>query len=131
MDCTNLNLASACEIGLVLTSDTKIRKLNREYRGKDKATDVLSFSMIEGEPTSIKHTLLGDVVISVDTMKRQAKKYDVYAYQEFLRLLIHGILHLFGYDHENVSKKEAIQMRTTEDRLYHKYLEMASQVMSG
>lgn len=113
-----LKLATTCEIGVIITTDASIRKLNRTYRGKDKHTDVLSFSMIEGPDSLHPAPILGDVVISLPTAIRQAKEYDVNLYQELLRLLIHGILHLCGYEHEGVSKNIANKMRSDEDLIY-------------
>jgi len=123
-----LPLSNECELSLVLTSDKEIQKLNYRYRGKNKATDVLSFSMIEGEVGLVHSTCLGDIVISLDTAKKQAQEYNVNLYQELLRLLIHGILHLTGYDHENVSIKEAAKMRKFEENLYNKYLLRAKKI---
>jgi probable rRNA maturation factor len=93
-----------------------MRRFNRDFRGKDKPTDVLSFSQLEGE-SPVPSPSLGDLVISVDTTKRQAKEYGVTYTQEFLRLMVHGILHLHGYDHEGVSKAEAQRMRRREERI--------------
>lgn len=105
------------EISLLFTNDAKIRSLNAQYRGKDKATDVLSFSHIEGLTLLSLDSSLGDIVISTDTARRQARQYRVTLNAEILRLLIHGILHLFGYDHEGVSARKAQQMRRTEARI--------------
>ena len=99
-----------------------MRSLNKQYRGKDKATDVLSFAALDVElPKALrKHTprMLGDLAISVDTLLRQAKEYGVTPKEELLRLLIHGTLHLLGYDHENVSAKEAQRMRRKEATVF-------------
>ncbi len=95
-------------LSLRIVSDRTMRALNRKYRGKDKATDVLSFPMRERE-------LLGDIVISVDTAKRQAKAYDAPLERELERLLIHGILHLLGHDHEKASERK--KMEAEERRL--------------
>lgn len=116
----DLPLAEHCEMGIIITDDPGIKLLNKKYRGKNKPTDVLSFSMIEGSDLLLKSPSLGDVVISLPTAIRQAKEYDVNLHQEVLRLLIHGTLHLLGYDHENVPKKRAAEMRKTEDRIYEK-----------
>lgn len=115
-----LPLAEHCEMGIIITDDPGIKLLNKKYRGKNKPTDVLSFSMIEGSDLLLKSPSLGDVVISLPTAIRQAEEYDVNLYQEVLRLLIHGTLHLLGYDHENVPKKKAAMMRKTEDQIYEK-----------
>ncbi|MDQ7082921.1 MAG: rRNA maturation RNase YbeY [Aquificota bacterium] len=79
-----------------------MRELNREYRGKDRPTDVLSFP----DGTSIAgKVLLGDVVISVDTAKRQAQNLG-HSLGEVERLLVHGVIHLLGYDHEPGGEEE-------------------------
>ena len=83
-------------------SDDEIRKLNSEYRGKDEPTDILTFAIsdgdsfpeVEGEPLD-----LGDVFISLESMRRNAAAFSVTEDEELSRLLIHGILHLLGYDH--------------------------------
>ena len=98
-----------CELSLTLTTDRAIRRLNRDFRGIDAATDVLSFSQIEQagaaplDPRSVKNSLglpVGDVVISIDTAIRQAREFRVSPASRLRRLLIHGFLHLIGYDHE-------------------------------
>lgn len=106
------------ELSLVITSDREIQELNRFYRKKDKPTDVLSFSQLENLKHGLPSKSLGDIVISFETALLQSKKYGVTIDHEILRLLIHGILHLFGYDHEGVSKSVAERMRRTEKKLY-------------
>lgn len=107
-------LAAAGERGsslsLTLVDDAAIRTLNREHRGKDKPTDVLSFSLVEGNGAAPpeQERLLGDVVISVDTAKRQAKDYSATLQDELYRLLIHGILHVLGHDHERADERRAM-----------------------
>lgn len=108
------------QLEIVLTSDTKVHALNLHYRGKDKPTDVLSFSQLEGPASAYAHSI-GDVVISLDTTERQAKFFGVSLSAELMRLLIHGTLHLFGFDHEGVSKKEAARMRRTERKLLRQF----------
>ena len=116
-------LTNPCEISISITDDTEIQKLNQQYRGKDKPTDVLSFSLI-GEKIEENITLpsIGDIVISLETAQKQAVEYNVNLYQEVLRLLIHGILHIIGYDHEDVPEQEAQEMRELEEKLYQQYL---------
>lgn len=109
------------EISVLFCDDPFIQQLNREYRRKDKATDVLSFSAIEESQGFIEGESLGDLVISVPTAERQAKRYRVTVRDEILRLLIHGTLHLFGYDHEKVSKTRAALMRRREKLLFSRY----------
>lgn len=99
---------SYCELNLV--SSETIREINREHRGKDYATDVLSFSQVEGEEIS-GNSFLGDIVISIPYAKEQAEQYGHSLLSELKYLILHGILHLIGYDHTeeedgNMSKME-------------------------
>ena len=96
------------ELSILIVDDEEIQKLNREYRGKDKPTNVLSFPMRDGEPPYIS-PLLGDVVISSETNKKEADEADITFDERFSQLLIHGILHLTGYDHE-LSDDHAVSM---------------------
>jgi len=98
-------------ISVLLTNDTEMRKLNEKYRAKDKSTDVLSFSMREGQDfPKIEKENLGDIVISLDYAEKQAKEFEVSLEQELKRLLVHGCLHLLGYEHEDVSEDKAKEM---------------------
>jgi probable rRNA maturation factor len=85
------------DINLVVTSDQKIRVLNRKYRGQDKPTDVLSFNI---DKPSQRGGTFGEIYISAQTAKRQAESNHVSLIDEYLRLFCHGLLHLFGYDHK-------------------------------
>jgi len=114
-----------CELSLTLTTDRAIGRLNRDYRGIDAATDVLSFSQIEQagaaplDPRSVKNSPglpVGDVVISIDTAIRQARESRVSTASRLRRLLIHGFLHLIGYDHER-SAADARRMFARERTL--------------
>ncbi|RJP23469.1 MAG: rRNA maturation RNase YbeY [Candidatus Omnitrophota bacterium] len=87
------------EIGVLLVDDEELRRLNREYRGVDAATDVLSFSLREGEPIGQIH-VLGDIVISGETAARQAQVFGHETADEIDELIFHGYIHLLGYDHE-------------------------------
>jgi len=99
--------------------DHQIKKLNQKYLYRSRPTDVISFSQIEGEFSHININLLGDVVISVETAKRQAKQVKTTLQDEITFLLIHGILHLLGYDHESSTKKSR-EMRAKERELFIK-----------
>ena len=90
----------AHELSLVITDDAQIQELNATYRGKDKPTNVLSFPMQEGEFSDITPGLLGDVVISSQTAEKEAQTAGVTLDERLSQLLIHGILHLIGFDHE-------------------------------
>ena len=88
------------ELSISLVDDATIRRLNRDYRGIDAPTDVLSFSLREGEPVGQAYPL-GDLVISVDTVRRQAAAYGHSVADEVEELIFHGFLHLLGYDHDH------------------------------
>ncbi len=99
--------ADSVEVSILLTNDAGITDLNREYRGIDTPTDVLSFSQVEGEDVSAapgEPVLLGDVVISVETAQRQAMERGCALEDEMEVLLAHGLLHLLGYDHADRSR---------------------------
>lgn len=95
----NLNLPDA-ELSVLFVGDRAMRTLNRQYRGKDRTTDVLSFSLREGRFKGVQPDMLGDIVISVPTARSQALAAGLTLQQELERLLVHGLLHLVGYDHE-------------------------------
>ena len=108
------------EISITLTDDETIRQINKEWRGKDKPTDVLSFPLDENDTLpGYKYRLLGDVVISIPYAVRQAKEIGFTPKEEVLRLLIHGILHLLGYDHET-SEEDAKIMFSLQDKIFSK-----------
>ena len=122
MDC-NLSKARRpkghiSHLSVSVVNDSTIRVLNRDYRGKDKPTDVLSFSLVEGEVGAFPSISLGDVVISVETAQRQAKELQLSLQSEILRLLVHGILHLSGFDHEKVPLRKVKEMQKMEDVLF-------------
>lgn len=105
------------EISILLVSDARIRKLNHQYRNIDQHTDVLSFPQQEGEGVRFNSHLLGDVVVSAETARRQGLEHRLSLEEELVLLLIHGILHLLGYDHER-SAKEAGRMRRKTRELF-------------
>ena len=104
------------ELCVSLVGDREMRVLNRDYRGKDKPTDVLAFAMREGRRVDGDDVQIGDVVISLDTAKRQAAERGHDLATETRALLIHGLLHLLGYDHER-SPAEARRMKSKERQL--------------
>ena len=108
------------ELSLVLIGNSEMRKLNAKYRRKDYPTDVLSFPMEDaGMPAA---RLLGDVIISVEKAREQAKQRGRTPDQELATLLIHGLVHLLGYDHER-SAKDARAMKRLEDKIYRQLCE--------
>ena len=103
------------EVCIGLIGDTRMRRLNRTYRNQDRTTDVLAFAYRETH-TGVS-PLLGDVVISIPTARRQATALRHSLDEEVLRLLIHGLLHVVGYDHER-NKRQAQRMRRKETELF-------------
>lgn len=112
---SGLSLADA-ELSILLAGDREIHDLNLRYRGKDKPTDVLSFPQDDDEPLEGSPRILGDVAISVETAERQAEAKGHTFERELTILLIHGVLHLIGYDHER-GRKDGIAMRAMEKQL--------------
>jgi probable rRNA maturation factor len=109
-----LGMPSA-ELSILLCDDDTIRGLNRRYRRKNKATDVLAFPMHEGRDGPSPHPgLLGDVVISLPTATRQAAEHDRPIIDEVTFLLAHGLLHLVGFDHATRSEEREMNARTSE-----------------
>lgn len=106
------------ELSVLLCDDATIHTLNRDYRGKDRPTDVLAFAMREGEHTPAtdlaQPEILGDVVISVPTARRQAIARSVPIIAEVTMLLAHGLLHLLGYDHATPEEDRRMRARTDE-----------------
>jgi len=101
------------ELSIVITDDEAVRQLNRAYAGEDEATDVLSFSLQEGEafPSPDGLLRLGEVVISLPTARRQAEAAGRPLLEEVAHLLVHGILHLLGYDHALPQEEERMRER--------------------
>jgi probable rRNA maturation factor len=109
-----LGLADA-ELSVVLCDDDAIRALNARWRGKDEPTDVLSFAMNEGAVVGLDDRVLGDIVISMDTAARHAGERGHPVARELRVLLVHGLLHLRGYDH--IEPADAVVMRAKEAEL--------------
>ncbi len=105
------------ELSILITDDTEIAQLNLQYRNRKGPTNVLSFPMHEGNFSEVIPEMLGDVVISAETTAREGKELGFSFTQRFNFLLVHGILHLFGYDHE-ISDDEAIKMDKKTEELY-------------
>lgn len=106
------------EVSLTLVDDSRIHELNRDYRGVDRPTDVLSFALqeeTEDEPEILDYedAVLGDIIISVERARAQAEEYGHSFEREIAYLAVHGTLHLLGYDHE--SEAEKVEMRRQEE----------------
>jgi probable rRNA maturation factor len=104
-------------LSLLFTDDEKIQELNRDFRGKDMATDVLSFSQMEGEEFGFENHFLGDIVIAVPYVTKQAQGLGHSVFEEVRYLILHGILHLMGYDHD---ENEDCEMSRLEKSIYKK-----------
>lgn len=106
------------QLSILLVDDAGIQELNRDYLGKDRPTNVISFAMREGEGSDVQPDLLGDVVISAETAARDAAEAGVSFESELYFLLLHGILHLLGYDHERGTAAEAVLMEAREREIF-------------
>ena len=108
--------AEGAELSIVFVSDRRITQLNRNYLSRNRPTDVLSFSQTEGEGGQVNPLILGDVVISTETAAAQAEERGNPFHEELDILLVHGILHLLGYEH-TLAEDEAKRMIRTEKQL--------------
>ena len=113
----SLEVDKKTEVSILFADDKFIRSLNNKYRGIDKSTDVLSFSLWEGSiktPESESDKLLGDIIISVETAQRQADHLNHSMEKELTVLLIHGLLHLTGYAHEEDKDYKIMREKESE-----------------
>jgi probable rRNA maturation factor len=113
---TELGLLEA-ELSLLFVNDLQIQRLNRRYLHRDQPTNVLAFPMREGEFSTLHPHLLGDLVISIETAKRQSNRFGLDKAEMVILLMIHGVLHLIGYDHEG-TKKQAREMTLKQKELF-------------
>jgi probable rRNA maturation factor len=99
-------------VDVIFVDDTFMKKINLEFTGRRKTTDVLSFGIKEGKNMSVDYPSLGDIYVALDQAKRQAQEYRISLKKEASRLVIHGLLHLLRYDHKN--KRQAKTMEEKE-----------------
>lgn len=122
---TVLNEEYKCDknvyIALLLTDNENIHVINRDYRGKDSPTDVISFAYLESDGDIGPYNTLGDIVISLEKVEEQAKNYNHSFRREFFYVLTHGILHLLGYDHIDESEQSEMRKKEEEILLKHGY----------
>ncbi|MDI6892352.1 MAG: rRNA maturation RNase YbeY [Actinomycetota bacterium] len=126
---TQEEVDTAVELSVALVDEDEIRKLNLRFRGVDEPTDVLSFPLLEElveEPPGLAESpsLLGDVIISPQVARKQARNYGRSLEEEIALLLVHGILHLLGYDHEIPADNKI--MRTREKSILNKFFSSGS-----
>ena len=116
-----LQIPKNLEVSVLLTNDDDIRELNRDYRGKDKPTNVLSFPQ-EVDLSTMKHldacVLLGDIVLSIDTIQHEIMQQQKLMHHHLAHLIVHSTLHLIGYDHETDSDAELMESLEV-DILHH------------
>ncbi len=108
-------------VSVILTDEENIQKINNEYRNIDKPTDVLSFPMFEKEEieeAKINEEVLGDIVVCIPVVKKQAVEYGHSEEREFAYMLVHGFYHLMGYDH--IEEKDKKEMRIKEENILNR-----------
>ena len=115
---------SLAEISLTFVGTVRIRRLNREYLGKDRVTDVLAFNLSGGGTDSTggrnsRSPLVGDIYVCVPRAKKQAADHGISVGEELVRLAVHGVLHLLGYDHEN--ETDSRRMNRLQENLVSSY----------
>ena len=119
-------MSSKLYVSIVLTTPENIHKINKQYRDIDKPTDVLSFPMFEKNEIEQKiksnnflyEDILGDIVISIEQVKKQAEEYGHSFEREFSYMLVHGFYHLMGYDH--IKEEDKLEMRPKEENILEK-----------
>jgi probable rRNA maturation factor len=112
MDCANKKLS------ISFVDDNTIKQLNNHYLQRDHSTNVLSFSLQEGEYGNVNPHILGDIVVSTETAQRDAAKGDLSLSEEIDFLIIHGLLHLLGFNHKNTTKAQTTKMQMKERELF-------------
>jgi probable rRNA maturation factor len=117
---TELGLLEA-ELSLLFVNDLQIQAFNRQYLHRDKPTNVLAFPMRKGEFSTLHPHLLGDLVISVETAKRQSNRFGLTEIEMVILLMVHGVLHLIGYDHEE-TKKGAKEMAFKQKEIFQRMM---------
>lgn len=110
-------LPNSLEISLTLVDNAAIHRLNRDFRGVDRPTDVLSFPQYQQGEDVMPHSSLGDIVISLPRMAEQAADFGHSQQREFCFLFVHGLLHLLGYDHEISAEEEKLHFSRQEQIL--------------
>ena len=104
---------------VIIVDNEKIHEINKQYRGIDRPTDVISFALEEDENYEVKERLLGDIYISIDKVYEQAKEYNHSVKRELFFLVTHGFLHLLGYDH--MEKDEEEKMFSLQEKILDSY----------
>ncbi len=101
-------------VELILVDDARIREINREFRGKDSATDVISFSYLDDAGPATEVDLAGEIYVSHETLEKEARGLGIDSADLFLRITVHGLLHVVGYDHEEEADAQRMESREKE-----------------
>ena len=109
----NLKTTDPYEVSIIFVDEARIREINNDFRHIDRATDVISFAFSEGEGAEFAPYLLGDIFICTDVVANHAEKYGTTFNEEMVFMVVHGILHLLGFDHHK--KREREDMRNAEN----------------
>jgi probable rRNA maturation factor len=115
-DILNALACDDAELSILIVDDPQIEILNKKYFGRNGPTNVIAFPMYTDQFSNINPELLGDVVISIETAEKEGKSIGISMKERFTELLVHGILHLLGYDHEN-SEQEADKMEKKSNEI--------------
>lgn len=108
--CEKIHVNIPIEVSIFLTHDSYVHELNKHYRSKDKTTNVLSFPQQTMIPkNSLEPVMLGDIVMSFETIQKEAKEQNILFMNHLSHLFVHGLLHLFGYDHEEEEEAEVME----------------------
>ncbi len=110
-------------MSILILDNEGIRRINRDYLQRDRPTNVISFAMQEGQGAGVQPYLLGDVVISAERAAADAAAAEIPFEHELWFLLVHGILHLLGYDHERGTVKQAVEMEKREREIFSRLIE--------
>ncbi len=116
IDILNALACHKAELSILIVDDPQIAILNKKYLRRYGPTNVIAFPMRTDQFSNISPELLGDVVISIETAEKEGKRIEISVEERFTQLLVHGILHLFGYDHEK-SEQEADKMEKKSDEI--------------
>lgn len=106
------------EISLLFVDNDEIREINKHYLNRDYPTNIITFSLTEGQFGNINPKVLGDIVISVETALKDAEEAGIELNDELEFLMIHGMLHLLNYNHENTSEDEVKKMEMKEQEVF-------------
>lgn len=112
--CLEMEMVENAVFSIIFIDDAYMHELNKTYRGIDRSTDVLSFAYEDNESVEMEYRMLGEIFVSIPKMREQAKEYGHSETRELSFLVVHGILHLLGYDHTRSEEEEKEMFRRQE-----------------